>query len=233
MGDIVKQILKSGPSGIVEQIDKMPVSIAEKTIDDIAHQKGDKFLGKVLDHLSPVKIAAILRQHDFSCPSIISWIMTPELIVNVLKIDPLFWKHIYNRNDPEIFIRIKNDALGLIASILLNEKSRDRQGAILQRISSDRLSRLYLFLPFIGWEIRENQTLEFEDSAIDPGTADHLYEMIRWAAPCVAGQIIDFVYSAETSLLYYITDLWTEVFTHFEKGRDFTSIENVMFLPID
>jgi len=228
-----KQISTSNLSKAVEQIAEMPISIAEKTIDDIAHRQGDELVKEILNHLSPVKIAAILRQHDFSCPSIISWLLSPKVIVNILRIDPLFWKNIYDVSRSDIFLQIQTDALDLISSILININDRDKQGAILRHISRDSLSLLYLFLPFIGWQIKKEQTLLIEDPDIDFGTADHLYEMIRWAAPQVAKQIFDFIYLDQIVLLYYITDLWLEAFDHLDKIYDYKSIETIMFIPVD
>lgn len=217
----------------VKQISKMPITMIEKVIDDIAHHKGDEFVKNILNHLPPVKIAAILRQHDFSCPSIISWILTPEIIVKILRIDPLFWKNIYDTKQSGNFYQIQNNALDLIISILVNGKSRDKQREILRQISNDSLTLLYLCIPFVGWEIKEEQTLLYEVPDVEFGTADHLYEMIRWAAPYVAEKIIDFVYSGRTQLLYFITDLWLEAFQYIEIGHGCMSIENTMFLPID
>ncbi|MCP4021670.1 MAG: hypothetical protein GY729_07500 [Desulfobacteraceae bacterium] len=216
----------------VEQVADMPVALAEKTIDAIAHKRGDEFVKDILAHLPPVKIAAMLRQYDFSCPSIISWILTPTMIVNVLKIDPLFWKNIYDSNQSGNFYKIQNDALDLMTSILINGKSRDKQGAILKHISKDNLSLLYLFLPFIGWQIKKKQTLMIEDPDVELGTADHLYEMIQWAAPYVAQQIAEFTGSAPISLLNYITDLWLEAFEGFDTDPECKTLEMNMFLPV-
>lgn len=215
-----------------KEIAVMSTGKAEKALENIADRDGDELAAKILTHLPPVKIASILRQHDFSCPSTISWIMTPELIVEVLKIDPLFWKDVYDRNDTANFFEIQSNALDLVISLLLNAKDISRQEKILRELNDDELGRLYILLPFVGWEIKENQMLEFEDPEIDPGTADHLHEIIRWAAPYVSRQILDLVYSAETSLVDYIMDLWLNAFRRLEKGHDIASLENIMFLPL-
>ncbi len=233
MGNEFEQISGGNLSIITEQIAEMPTAIAEKAIDDIAHRKGDEFVKEILDNLSPVKIAAILRQHDFSCPSIISWILSPKIIVNILRIDPLFWRNIYDGNNSNNFSQIQNNALDLINSILANIKNRDRQREIIQHISRNSLSLMYLYLPFIGWQIKKEQTLFIEDPDIDYGTADHLYEMIRWAAPQVAEQILGFIYSTQISLLYFTTDLWMEAFDYFDMEHDYNSIESIMFVPVD
>lgn len=225
--------LKPSVSMTVKTIVDMPVSKAERAIEAIADKNGDEFTKNILAHIPAVKIAAIFRQHDFSCPSIISWLVTPKMVVKILKVDPLFWKCVYNGYDLWNFRKIQNDALSLISSILLNAKDRDQQESILQHVWSDELSLLYLFLPFIGWTIQEEQTSIFEDSEIDMGTVDHLFELIRWASPFVAKQILEFVYSTKTLLPYHITDLWLEAFNYFENGRDFSSIENAMFAPIN
>lgn len=217
----------------IEQIAKMSVFIAKNAIDDTAHRTGDSLVKEILECLSPVKIAAILRQHDFSNPSIISWLLSPRVIVNVLKIDPLFWKNIYDETKSDNFLQIQNEALNLIVSILENVNDRNQQGEILRKISCDNLSLLYLIIPFIGWKIKKEQTLFIEDPDIDFGTPDHLFEMIRWAAPQVAEQIFNSVYSTPLSIIYYITDLWTEAFDCFDKEYEYKSVEAIMFMPID
>lgn len=227
------QITEASLSQAVKHIEEMPIAAAEKAIDDIAHRKGDEFVRKMLDNLSPVKIAAILRQHDFSCPSIISWILSPEVIANVVKTDPLFWKDIHDAEKTGNFFQIQNDALDLITSLLENANSRDRQGDILEHISRDSLSLLYLCLPFIGWQVKKEQTLFFEDPDIDIGTADYLYEIIRWAAPQVSDLIYNSIHSNQTSLPHYITDLWSEAFDHFDTAYDYNNIETVMFVPAE
>jgi hypothetical protein len=232
MGNDYGAIPKLNLSMAVKQITDMPTGMAEKAIEAIADREGDEFVKDILAHLPPVKIAAILRQHDFSCPSIISWILTPKTVVNVLKVDPLFWKNIYDPSQSGNFFQIQNDALDLITSILENGKSIDNQGEILRQISCDSLSLLYLYIPFIGWQIKKEQTLLIEDPDIDFGTADHLYEMIRWVAPYVAEKILTFIYSAEISLLDFITDLWSDAFQCIAMEQDYMSVENIMFLPV-
>ncbi len=159
--------------------------------------------------------------------------LSPETIVNILKIDPLFWRNIHDSNKSGNFSQIQNNALDLITSILENINDRERQGEILQHISCNDLSLLYLFLPFIGWQIKNEQRLFIEDPDIDFGTADHLFEIIRWAAPQVAEQIFYFIYAAEISLLYFITDLWSEAFDDLETDHDYLPIEALMFVPVD
>lgn len=215
-----------------KEIAVLPAGKAEKALETIADREGDDVAANILMHLPAVKIAAILRKHDFSCPSMISWIMTPELIVDVLKIDPLFWKNVYNRHDRSNFFEIQSNALDLVLSLLLNARDVDRRETILGRINDDAVGLLYLFLPFVGWEIKEDLPLDFEDPEIDPGTADHLFEIIRWAAPDVARQIFDVVHGADRSLVGYIMDLWLDAFHTLEEGHDIALLENMMFLPL-
>ncbi len=227
------QITKTTLSKVVEQITEMPISVAEKAIDDIAHRKGDEYVKEILENLSPVKIVAILREHDFSSPSIISLILSPEVIVKVLRIDPLFWKSINDENNSGNFYKIQNDALDLLTSLLLNIDDKERQGEIVQLISCDSLSLPYILLPFIDSEIKEEQTQFLDDPDIDFGTSEHLFEIIRWVAPDVAKKIFNFIYSRPVSLFNYITDLWSEVFECYEEDADYKSVETMMFLPFN
>ncbi len=216
-------------SRAAKEIVGLSASGAERALEDYADQEGDEFAKGILARLPPVKIAGILRRHDFSCPSLIGWILTPKLVAEVFKIDPLFWEHVHDGKAYENYRRIQNDAFDLITSVLSNETDRNRQGEILRQVGDDDLSLQYLFLPFVGWSVRKNQTLPLEDPEMDFDSADHLYELIRWAAPHIAGRIVDFACSIGTPLPYYILDLWLEAFQYFEKGRDFKAIEDIMF----
>lgn len=233
MENDLKKISGNSLSEIAEHIVQMPVPIAERALEDIARRKGDGFVKEILTQLSPVKIAAILRQHDFSCPSFVNWILSPEIIVNILKSDPLFWRDIYDKHKFGVFPQIQNDALDLVVSILEHAENRDKQEEILGHIHSDRLSLLYLCLPFIEWQIKKEQTLFLEDPDIDFGTADHLYEIIRWASPYVAEEILSFVNSARISVLNHITDLWLEALDRVDPDHDCCAIEAAMFLPVE
>lgn len=135
--------LKPSVSMTAKVIADMPAGKAERAIEAIDDKIGDEFTKNILAHIPSIKIAAIFRQHDFSFPSIISWLVTPKI------------------NDLWNYKKIQNDALSLISSILLNAKDRFQQELILQNACSDDISLLYLFLPFIGWTIQEEQTLIF------------------------------------------------------------------------
>ena len=223
---------KAGLDRTLMEIAAMPVQKAESVLEAIADREGDERSKAILAQLPPVKIAAILRQHDFSSPSILSWMMTPEMIAAVLKIDPFFWMHVHNRLDSGNFAKIQSEALDLATSLLSNANGREQQSAILELASRDPASLQYLFLPFIGWKIKAESMLEWEDPEIEEGTPDHLYEMIRWAAPSLAQQIIAFCEGVRPPLIFFITDLWSEAFHHLEADRDVAAIENIMFLPV-
>ncbi len=214
----------------IEKLFDISEQKAEKGLETLADEKGDEFAKEILTHISPIKIAAILRQNDYSCPSLISWQLTPKVTANVLKVDPLFWESVLNHNRVDNFFQIQGDALNLIASLTLIDKNRNERKEIFKYIASDELSLNYLFLPFIGWEIKKNQMLFIEDLEVDSGSADHLFEEMRWSAPFVAKSVYDFVYSDSPSLFNHITDLWLSSLDYIDIFD--TSIENTMFVPI-
>lgn len=231
MNNDFKQLSRAKLGMIAEKIADMTIAAAEKKIDSIAHCDGDSYVRKILGHLSPVKIAAILRAHDFSNPSILSWLMPARTIVKVLKTDPLFWENIHATNNPDTLLRIQNDVCHLVTSMLINTTNPDRQAKILECISKDSISLQYLYLPFVGWQIPKEHHLLFETPDTEFGTTDHLYEIIRWATPQVAQQIYFFSHEAQTSLGHYIWDLWSQAFDHFTIEHDYTRTEALMFAP--
>lgn len=214
----------------IEKIADISAQKAGKALETLADEKGDEFVKEILAHLSHVKLAAILRQNDYSCPSLISWQLTPKVVADVLKVDPLFWESVLNLDKVDIFFQIQGDALNLITSLILIDKHRKEQKEIFKNIASDDLSLNYLFLPFINWELKKRQTLLIEDPDTEPASADHLFEVMRWSAPFVARSVYDFVYTCSPSLVNHITDLWFKSLEYI--GISDTSIENKMFVPI-
>jgi hypothetical protein len=214
----------------IEKLADISEQKAEKALETLADEKGDEFVKKILTHLSPIKIAAILRQNDYSSPSMIGWQLTPGVVADVLKADPLFWESVLNHKRSDNFFRIQVDALNLITSLILIDKDRNEQKEIFENIASDELSLNYLFLPFIHWELKERQTLLIEDLDTESGSADHLFEVMRCSAPSVAKAVYESVFTSSPSLVDHITDLWFKSFEHIDIFD--TSIEREMFVPI-
>ncbi|MDA3788870.1 MAG: hypothetical protein PF503_10305 [Desulfobacula sp.] len=213
-----------------EQISKMPAAAAEKAMEDIAHKNGDDFLQTILAHISPLKIADMLKRNDFSNPSILTWIMTPRIISQVIKKLPLFWMGVLDSEKSSVFCQIQKDALDLTVSILIHINHRDKQHQILKYLSHESQTLFFLTIPFIGWDIKKEQTLLIEDPDVDPGTADHLFEVIRWASPATANQIMDYISFQSPSLCYHIIDIWMDTFNDFEKDHNLALIESAMFI---
>lgn len=208
----------------------MPAAVAEKAMEDIAHKNGDDFLQTILAHISPMKIADMLKRSDFSNPSILTWIMTPRIISQVIKKLPLFWMGVLDSEKPSVFYQIQKDALDLMVSILIHINHRDKQHQILKYLSNESQTLFFLTIPFIGWDIKKEQTLLIEDPDLDPGTADHLFEVIRWASPSTANQILDYISFQSPSLCYHIIDIWMDTFNDFEIDHDLALTESAMFI---
>ena len=212
----------------VKQIARMRHDKAEKAIEAIADKKGDALARQLLAELSPVAIAAILRQHDFSCPSMISWLLTPDRIQAVLRVDPLFWRDVCDVHRP-YFSDIQRQALELILTFLLTREDRAYQAKILRRIDEDSISQGYLELAFVGWQIQKNQTMELEDPAVEYGSQDHLFEIIRWAAPDTAQRLMEMSYPR---LFHSVTDLWSEAVEALKTDAAYARVEAAMFTPL-
>jgi hypothetical protein len=83
MGKNAELPARANATRAVKEIVSMSAGKAEKALEAIADRDRDELAKDIQTHLSSIKVAAILRQHDFSGPSIISWIITPELIASV------------------------------------------------------------------------------------------------------------------------------------------------------
>lgn len=217
------------PEEAARRIIDLPVGPAEKALDALADRYGDALARQTVAGLAPIKIAAMLERGDFSLPAALAWFIAPDQAVAVLKAAPLLWRQVRDFRNQDHYRDIQDNALDFLTGLLLGDDDSPRLESLLDRIGREETSRHYLILPFVGWEIGPNQLIDFEDQEIDPGTVDHLFESIRWAAPDAAGAILDHLASADTPLPLFIFDLWTEALADFEQSRDYTALEEAMF----
>ncbi len=216
----------------VQQIGRMAPVEAAGTVEGIADRFGDRAALDVLDQLSPVVVAAMLRRHDFSCPAVVSYLVTPHMAAEVLKADPLFWRDIPDPKRPENFRKIRENALELIIIFMSAAKDINAEGDIIDHIFRDDRSRNYLLLPFSGQEGYRLSTGLFDDPETETGSVAHLYEILRKAAPRAADLVMDFMNQNQTSLIDFVTDLWADASLGLDSGSRDPDLEDMMFLPI-
>lgn len=65
---------------------------ASKRFEIIANTMSDEQLVEVIEHMDIVTLTQINSHHDISCPSIMSELMTPEQIRDIVCQQPLYWE---------------------------------------------------------------------------------------------------------------------------------------------
>jgi len=134
---------------------------AENALMSIAEQEGDQAAIAVLETLNPLEIAKIIKEHDFSIPSATAWLADPLKIADLLALDPIGWQKITADTHEDDIIALQEDAMNLLATILLTTDDEDRQKQVLAALAENDNSFFYLCFPFIG----QGAVLDLADSS--------------------------------------------------------------------
>lgn len=134
---------------------------AEEALMTIAVRDGDQAAVAVLETLNPIEIGKIIKEHDFSIPSAAAWLADPLKIAEMLAMDPVEWQKITFETHVEDIITLQEDALNLLATILLTTDDQARQKQVLVALSENSNSFFYLCFPFIG----QSAVLDLSDSS--------------------------------------------------------------------
>ncbi|RLE45510.1 hypothetical protein DRJ25_05560 [Candidatus Woesearchaeota archaeon] len=202
---------------------------AEMALSDIASENGDEFALEVLKQMPPLQIAKIIRSRDFSCPSIISPLATPELVVEFFRKEPLLWEM---ENEKTFQSYDGNIILNLISMIIIGQEDDGKRAEILEAVAEDEISFEYLMQPFIGWEARAETDFLLENTEIEFGSADHLFEVILKTAPRVAQKILKNI--GRYNPIWSKDDLYQKTKESIEeKEKPADSVEDDGFIPLD
>ncbi len=130
---------------------------ASKKFELIANTMSDEQLVEVIEHIDIVTLTQINSEHDISFPSIISELMTPERIRDIVCQQPLYWEEKIKNNAEEL----KQHTFDFLTYLIRTQDSEDKQAAILACIAEDPAGLFYLSIPFI--EIYRGEILEYEN----------------------------------------------------------------------
>lgn len=211
----------------------VPVQQAEKAVERLADQRGDRFVTDMLSGISALKIAAWLHQKDFSTPSLLNWLLTPAKVVEVLKVMPLFWHDVHlHMTDDDLSIII-TEAVNVMAALILNLEQDGKKQALLNTIAADDASLFYLYLAFYGWWPEEVYDPFFENRELEEGSPAMLFEKMRFVAPEVAGLIYDYITEAGIPARRHVMDLWLNALTFIDSQKGSDRVDEIMFKPIE
>lgn len=180
---------------------------ASKRFEIIANTMSDEQLGEVIEQIDIVTLTQMNSQHDLSFPSIISELMTPEKIRDIVCQQPLYWEEKIKNNAEEL----KQHTFDFLTYLIRTQDSEEKQAEILECIAEDPAGLFYLSIPFI--EIYRGEILEYENYWEDKLYEDeeHLEEAESYTERQLAEDANNIGYDDPKSLLALIRQLTPEV----------------------
>ena len=130
---------------------------ASKKFELIANEMSDAQLVEVIEQIDIVTLTQINSQHDISFPSIISELMTPEKIRDIVCQQPLYWEEKIKNNAEEL----KQHTFDFLTYLIRTQETEEKQAEILECIAEDPAGLFYLSIPFI--ELYRGEVIEDED----------------------------------------------------------------------
>jgi hypothetical protein len=163
---------------------------AEEYLLTIADKEGDEALAPILEQLTPLEWAEMLRFGTVYDPSVFGEILTPKQIAEAVLTEPLHWK--VKEYGIDNLSAISAEVYSLLLSIL-EGKSDARRLAIINAIVEDEGGIFLLTIPFadIG-NIFESDASDDDgtSSVAIPVMTDKLFSFISESVPEVAERIV-------------------------------------------
>ncbi len=130
---------------------------ASKKFELIANEMSDEQLVEVIEQIDIVTLTQINSEHDISFPSIISELMTPEKIRDIVCQQPLYWEEKIKNNAEEL----KQHTFDFLTYLIRTQATEEKQAEIIECIAEDPAGLFYLSIPFI--ELYRGEVIEDED----------------------------------------------------------------------
>jgi hypothetical protein len=145
----------------IKQLAVVEPKQASKKFELIANTMSDEQLVEVIEQIDIVTLTQINSEHDISFPSIISGLMSPERIRDIVCQQPLYWEEKIKNNAEEL----KQHTFDFLTYLIRTQDSEDKQAAILECVAEDPAGLFYLSIPFI--EIYRGEQFADEDFYAD------------------------------------------------------------------
>ena len=182
---------------------------ASKKFELIANTMSDDQLVEVIENIDIVTLTQINSEHDISFPSIMSELMSPERIRDIVCQQPLYWEEKIKNNAEEL----KQHTFDFLTYLIRTQETEEKQAEILECIAEDPAGLFYLSIPFI--EIYRGEILEYENYWEDKLYEDeeHLEEAEAYTERQLAEDAHNIGYDDPKSLLALIRQLTPKVET--------------------
>lgn len=180
---------------------------ASKKFEIIAKTMSDAELVEVIENIDIVTLTQINSEHDISFPSIISELMSPERIRDIVCQQPLYWEEKIKNNAEDL----KQHTFDFLTYLIRTQDTEDKQAAILECIAEDPAGLFYLSIPFI--ELYRGEILEYENYWEDMLYEDeeHLEEAEAYTERHQAEDVHNLAIDDPRSLLALIRQLTPDV----------------------
>lgn len=180
---------------------------ASKRFEIIANTMSDAQLVEVIEQIDIVTLTQINSQHDISFPSIISELMSPEKIRDIVCQQPLYWEEKIKNNAEEL----KQHTFDFLTYLIRTQESEEKQAEILTCIAEDAAGLFYLSIPFI--EIYRGEVLDDEDEVHDllHEEEEDLEEAVSYTERHLNEEVHGLGFDDPRSLLALIRQLTPEV----------------------
>ena len=180
---------------------------ASKRFEIIANTMSDAQLVEVIEQIDIITLTQINSQHDISFPSIISELMTPEKIRDIVCQQPLYWEEKIKNNAEEL----KQHTFDFLTYLIRTQESEEKQAEILTCIAEDAAGLFYLSIPFI--EIYRGEVLDDEDEVHDllHEEEEDLEEAVSYTERHLNEEVHGLGFDDPRSLLALIRQLTPEV----------------------
>ncbi|UJF22667.1 cold adaptation protein AtcB [Shewanella sp. OMA3-2] len=129
----------------IKQLADVEPQQASKRFEIIANTMTDAQLVDVIELMDIVTLTQINSHHDISCPSIMSELMSPEQIRDIVCQQPLYWEEQIKTNADELLAH----TFEFLTYLIRIQGSEEKQAAILECIAEDPAGLFYLSIPFI------------------------------------------------------------------------------------
>ncbi|WP_133407007.1 cold adaptation protein AtcB [Parashewanella tropica] len=129
----------------IKQLADVEPKQASKKFELIANTMNDEQLVEVIENMDIVTLTQINSNHDISCPSIMSELMTPEQIRDIVCQQPLYWEEKVKSNADELM----QQTFDFLTYLIRVQPSEEKQAEVLECIAEEPAGLFYLSIPFI------------------------------------------------------------------------------------
>lgn len=146
---------------------------AGRALEEFAHVRGDLDAAEVIRQTDPMVLAKILQDYDYSSPTIANWLMSPDLLRDLVEVHPYHWEQEV-LEDP---LTASKHALAFFTYLLGLEDDENRRTDILDALYCSESGVMYLYLALIGLE-GQIECSEGNMAEFDVGTEAYLFCLI-------------------------------------------------------